>query len=92
MRLLITIGMIVIFISAFFIIFTIDSIVKNDLNCLTGESGKTVCNLDDVGMSFIIKTMVIGFFILLSIVSVYLIMTNVMPQTAFYVKRGEEKL
>ncbi len=84
--------MIIVFISAFFVIFTIDSIFKNDLNCLPNESGKIICNLDDVGASFVIKSVVIGFFILLSIVSLYLVVTNVMPSGTFYVRRGEKKL
>lgn len=84
--------MIIVFISAFFVIFTIDSIFKNDMNCLPNEGGKIVCNLDDVGASFVIKAVVIGFFILLSIISLYLVVTNVMPSGAFYVRRGEKKL
>jgi len=91
MRLLIAIGMVIIFVSAFFIMFTIDSIVKNDLNCLAGEGGKTVCNLENMGFAFIIKTLVIGFFILVDIVAVYLIVTNVMPQSAYFVRRGEKE-
>jgi hypothetical protein len=90
MRLLISIGMVIIFVSAFFIIFTVDSIIKNDLNCLAGEGGKTVCNLENIGFSFIIKTVVIGFFILVDIVAVYLIVTNAMPGV-YYLKRGERE-
>ncbi len=90
MRVLISIGMVIIFISAFFIMFTIDSIVRNDLNCLAGEEGKTVCNLENVGFAFIVKMIVIGVFILLDIVAVYLIVTNVMPGV-YYLRRGERK-
>lgn len=90
MRLLISIGMVIIFVSAFFIMFTVDSIIKNDLNCLAGEDGKTVCNLENVGFAFIIKTVVIGFFILLDIVAVYLIVTNAMPGV-YYLRRGEKE-
>jgi hypothetical protein len=90
MRLLISIGMVIIFISAFFIIFTVDSIIRNDLNCLAGEEGKIVCNLENVGFTFIVKTVVIGFFILLDIVAVYLIVTNAMPGV-YYLRRGEKE-
>ena len=89
MKLLITIGMVVIFISAFFIMFTLDSVFRNDMNCLAGEEGKTVCNLEDIGLAFIIKMIVVGFFILIDIVAVYMIVTNAMPQGTYYVRRGE---
>jgi hypothetical protein len=85
---LIAIGMVIIFVSAFFIVFTVDSIIKSDLNCVPGEGGKTVCNIDDMGFVFIIKTIMIGFFILIDIVTVYLIITNAMPGT-YYMKREE---
>jgi hypothetical protein len=91
MRMLITIGMVVIFISVFFIMLTIDSVIKNDMNCLASGEGKTVCNLDNMGFAFIIKMIVVGFFILIDIVTVYLIVTNVMPHGTYYM-RGERGL
>lgn len=90
MRLLITIGMVIIFISAFFIMFTVDSIVKGDMKCVTGNDGKTVCTIENVGFGFIIKTLVIGFFILVDIFTVYLILTNAIPGV-YYVRREEEE-
>ncbi len=87
MKLLIVIGMVIIFVSAFFILLTIDSIIKGDLRCVPGEEGKMICSIEDVGFGFILKTIMVGFFILIDIVAVYLIATNVMPGT-YFVKRG----
>ncbi len=88
MRLLISIGMVIIFISAFFIMFTIDSIVRDDLNCIMGESGKTLCNFSDIGFGFLIKIIVVAFFILVDIFAVYLIATNAMPHGTFFMDRS----
>ncbi len=90
MRLLIAIGMVIIFISAFFILLTVDSIIKSDLKCVPGEEGKIVCSLDEMGFTFIIKTIMIALFILIDIVAVYFIVTNAMPGV-YYLKRGEKE-
>lgn len=90
MRLLITIGMIVIFISAFFIMFTIDSIIKADMNCVPGQDGKMVCNLEGMGTAFIFKVTMIGLFITISVVTVYFVITNAMPGV-YYAKSGKEE-
>ncbi len=87
MKLLIVIGMIIIFVSAFFILFTIDSMIKSDLKCVPGDAGKMICSIDDMGFAFILKTVMVGFFILIDIIVVYLIATNAMPGT-YFVKRG----
>ena len=92
MRLLISIGMVIIFVSAFFIMFTIDSLVKNDLNCVIGKSGKTLCNFSDVGFGFLIKLIVVAFFILIDILTVYMIATNVMPRGTFFMDRAGEDI
>jgi len=83
-------GMIVIFISAFFVMFTIDSIIKSDMNCVRGAEGKMVCNLEGMGVAFILKVTVIGFFILISIVAVYFVVTNAMPGV-YYAKVREDE-
>jgi hypothetical protein len=88
MRLLISIGMVIVFISAFFVIFTVDSIIRNDLSCEATAEGKTVCTLESMGFAFLLKAAIILVFILIDVFAVYLIVTNVIPHGTYFVRRG----
>ncbi len=62
MKVLIVIGLLVIFISAFFVMFIVDEISENNMDCSTSDSGKTVCSLKSVDGSFFMSVIMIVVF------------------------------
>jgi len=82
MRILILIAMIIVFVSAFFIFFTFEVVLKDYINC----SYKGDCSTEVSGTSFLFGLSIIGVFILLSGGAVYIVMKiafrSEMPYTA----------
>ena len=76
MRILITIGTIIVFISVFFILLTGGTIFKDAFDCTT-EDGKSVCVYSGLNPVSAFSIFIIAFFIMIDILTVYLIATNI---------------
>ena len=76
MNILITIGMVIVFISAFFIFLTGDVLIKNSFDC-TSEEGRSVCVYKGLPGVAVFGILIISLFIVIDIMTVYLIVTNV---------------
>ena len=75
MKILITIGMVIIFISAFFILVTGNALFNNSFSCVV-EDNKTVCEFDGFSGPVMLSIIIILFFIVIDAFSVYLILSN----------------
>ncbi len=75
MKVLITIGMLIIFISVFFMLLTGDAMLKSSLDCAQ-EGGRTTCTFTGFTGPAILGLFIIGFFVLIDMLTVYLIVTN----------------
>jgi hypothetical protein len=75
MKILIAIGMLIIFISAFFILLTADSIFREAFEC-TEEAGQSICTFRGLGPTRALGVFIIAFFVMIDILTVYLIVTN----------------
>lgn len=69
---MIVIGMIVVFISVFFVIFTYDNLIKDYVDC---TSGKEICD-SSVNMAFGIGLFIIISFLIVDGGVVYILMSN----------------
>lgn len=76
MKLLITIGMVIIFISVFFMLLIGDSIFSSSLMCTTEGTG-TVCNFTGFTGPGLMGMLMIVFFLIIDVFSVYLIISNI---------------
>jgi hypothetical protein len=76
MRILITIGMIIVFVSVFFILLTGNTMLKNAFNC-TEEDGRTICTFRGLMGPPAFGIFIIAFFVMIDILTVYLIVTNI---------------
>ena len=76
MKVLIAIGMIIVFISSFFIFFITDWIGKKYMDCYNSET-KTVCSFKAPDAGLFLSFAFIGFFIMLSIITMYIIFRNI---------------
>jgi hypothetical protein len=76
MKVLITIGMVIIFISVFFILLTGDSMFRAAFEC-AAQNGESVCVYRGLNTVSAFGIFIIAFFILIDILTVYLIATNV---------------
>lgn len=75
MKVLIAVGMLITFISAFFILLTSDSIFREAFEC-TEEGGQSVCTFRGLGPTKAMSVFIIAFFVMIDILTVYLIVTN----------------
>jgi hypothetical protein len=76
MKILIAIGMLIVFISVFFIFLTGDVISNQVMSCAV-EDGQPVCTFLGFTGPAIFGIVIIGFFLIIDIFTVYLIVTNV---------------
>jgi NADH:ubiquinone oxidoreductase subunit 3 (subunit A) len=72
MRMLIAIGMLIIFISVFFVLLIGSSIINNAFQCTPIEGGYE-CTYRGIGHGEIIGFVMIFFFILVDVITVYMI-------------------
>lgn len=75
MKILISLGVLIIFISVFFVLFTVDGIVNR---ACTPLNGGFECSIGDIGSEMLVGTVIILMFILIDMATIYLIFTNVM--------------
>jgi hypothetical protein len=75
MRILIAMGMLIVFISAFFIILTGETMFRNAFSCVD-DGEKQVCVYKGLPGPAAFGVFIIAFFIMIDILTVYLIITN----------------
>jgi hypothetical protein len=84
MKILIFIGMVIIFISAFFILFIFDTIVSEQLRCLSGlESGS--CNVQESAKALILGITLIVMFLIIDGGVIYIIMKSINSSGSSYI-------
>ena len=76
MKIIITIGMLIVFISVFFILLTGEAMFRSTLECVE-EYGRTTCTFKGFTVPAAFGLIIIGFFILIDVLVIYLIVTNV---------------
>ena len=81
MKVLITIGLVIVFVSAFFVLFIMDRVFSATRCELDIISGKTVCILSDGNMAFI-GILLVSFFVLISIVVSYVLVSTVTSKSS----------
>ena len=77
MKVLVFLGMLAIFISCFFIFFTFDSMMKSRSMCVIGE--KMVCDSMEFNSSMVFAILVIGVFLTVDVLVVYLLFKTWVP-------------
>ena len=75
MKILIGIGLFIVFVSAFFIFLTGDTIAKSAFDC-ADENGKQICTYKGLNPTSGLSVFIIAFFIMIDIVTVYMVVTN----------------
>jgi len=84
MKIIIFIGMLIIFISAFFILFIFDSVIKDQIKCMSGFEENT-CSLRQTGTSLIIGIFIIAMFLIIDSAVLYLIIKNITSSGQSYI-------
>ena len=83
MKIIIFTGMLIIFISVFFMLSIFDILIKANVECIRGmESIK--CNIKEFGFSFMLGLSLIGMFILVDVAVIYLILKVVSASGSLY--------
>jgi len=85
MRLIISLGMTIIFISCFFIFFTYNSMIISKFNCTYDT--KITCSLPELDTAIVFGILVVGLFLFIDVLVVYLIIKTWIPNLLFYRKR-----
>lgn len=80
MKTLIFTGMVIIFVSVFFMLGIFDALVKSNVQCIN-ELGSMRCNLKEFGFSFILGLLLIGMFFMIDVAVVYLLVSSASKQT-----------
>jgi hypothetical protein len=75
MRVLISVCALIVFISVFFIFLTADAMFRNGFDCMD-QSGRTVCTFKGLTGAAAFGSFIIGFFVMMDIIAVYLVITN----------------
>ena len=84
MRILIALGMVVIFISVFFILFIFDTVVKEQVKCMAGF-GSNSCNLQESGKSLITGLALIAMFLIVDSGVLYIIIKTISESGSAYI-------
>lgn len=82
MKLVIFMGMLIIFISCFFIFFTFDSMIKSQLVCDYKETYR--CNVSEVNTSIIFGILIVGMFLFVDTLVVYIMIKTWVPGLFIY--------
>ncbi|MCD6591222.1 MAG: hypothetical protein J7K72_04600 [Candidatus Aenigmarchaeota archaeon] len=82
MKLVLLIGMLVIFISCFFIFFTFDSMIRTKLVCTIGSTYE--CNVKELNMTIIIGILIVGMFLFIDTLVVYIMIKSWVPDLFIY--------
>ena len=82
MKVVIIVGTLIIFISCFFIFFTFDSLIRSQLICTTGQT--VSCNVTELNMTIIAGILIVGFFLFVDMLVVYLMVKTWVPGMTMY--------
>ncbi len=82
MKIVLFLGMLVVFISCVFIFFTFDSMIKTKLICDYKE--KFVCNVGELNTSIIFGIVIVGIFLFVDTLVVYVMMKSWVPDLFMY--------
>ncbi len=82
MKIILCLGMFVIFISCFFIFFTFDSMVKAKFVCNYGE--KLSCNVPEINTTIVFGIIVVGMFLFIDTLVLYVMMKAWVPDLFIY--------
>ncbi|MEM7815666.1 MAG: hypothetical protein QXN71_00935 [Candidatus Aenigmatarchaeota archaeon] len=84
MKVIIAIGMVIIFISTFFMLFIFDTVIRRHISCISSiESGD--CNLRETGTSLIIGIAFIAMFLIIDSAVLYLIIKTITSSGQSYI-------
>jgi hypothetical protein len=83
MKVLISIAMLIVFISAFFVFFTFDVVIEDYLKCSHGGD----CEVEVPGVSLLLGLSIIGVFVILSGGAVYIVYKIVLKSGTPYAVR-----
>jgi uncharacterized membrane protein len=85
MRLVIFLGLLTVFISCFFIFFTFHTLLQTKMVCEYGV-GSTVlrCNVEELNVSIIFGILVVGIFLFVDTLVVYLMIKTWVPDLLMY--------
>ncbi len=84
MRILIIIGMVIIFISAFFILFIFDSVVKEQIKCMAGFETYS-CDVMAASKSLVIGLALIAMFLIIDGGVMYMIIKSITESGSSYI-------
>ena len=78
MKILLSIGMIIVFISAFFIFFIFDTSIRSQITCFTNPEVK--CGARETG-AFVMGLLMIGLFVIVDIITAYIILSTAVSES-----------
>lgn len=84
MKIVIFLGALIIFISCFFIFFTFDSMIRSQLMCSFGEGERIRCNLSEFNMTVVIGILIVGMFLFVDTLVVYIMIKTWVPDLFLY--------
>ena len=84
MKIIIILGMVIIFISAFFMLFIFDRVVKDQISCMAGLEA-TTCDLSQTGKSLIMGIALIAMFLIVDSGVLYLIIKSITESGSSYI-------
>jgi hypothetical protein len=84
MKILIVIGMVIIFISVFFILFIFDTVIKKQITCMQVMEGAG-CNVKEMGQSLVIGIALIAMFLIVDSGVLYMIIRSITSSGASYI-------
>ena len=82
MKLIISLGMTIIFISCFFIFFTYNSMIVSKFNCTYDT--KIECSMPELNTTIIFGIMIVGIFLCIDTLVIYIIIKTWIPNLLFY--------
>ena len=80
MKVLIAIGMVIIFISVFFMMFIFDCLIRQETTCFISTENCDKCSF---GVSFVVGVFMIALFGIIDAVTLYLIFVNAIQRRAY---------
>ena len=84
MKIVIAIGMVVIFISAFFMFFIFDTVIKDQIACISSLDS-TLCDMKQTSSFLMIGIALITLFLLIDGVVLYIVIKSITASTQAYI-------
>lgn len=85
MKLVIFLGLLTVFISCFFIFFTFHTLLRAKMVCEYGMGSNVLtCNVEELNFSIIFGILIVGFFLFIDTLVVYLMIKTWVPELLMY--------